>query len=96
MKENAEKFRAKWGAAEVALALQASGVPKGLEKRSAASYLRAGSLWASRYIRAQARGQSDTLNLYDDSAIAKVHTFVESRNGNGNHVRRSAAFRRAQ
>ncbi len=59
-----------WGAAELALALQAPGVPKNLTKRGAVSYLRTGSVWASRYIRAQTKGQTDTLNLYDTSALA--------------------------
>ncbi len=59
-----------WGAAEIALALQATSVPKALTKRSAASYIRSGSLWASRYIRTHRRGPQDTLNLYDNSALA--------------------------
>jgi endoglucanase len=61
------------GATELSLALEAAGgtanLPPGLPVRSAATYLRAAAAWASTWVRS-ASALSDTLNLYDVSALA--------------------------
>ena len=61
------------GATELARALQAAGspggLPAGLPVRSAATYLRAAAAWARAWIHGPG-ALSDTLNLYDVSALA--------------------------
>jgi endoglucanase len=60
------------GATELARALQESGhssTPAGLPVRSSATYLRAAAAWASAWFHSK-QALSDTLNLYDVSALA--------------------------
>ena len=62
------------GAAELARALQEAGaspgsLPAGLPVRSAATYLRVAAGWASAWVHSK-QALSDTLNLYDVSALA--------------------------
>ncbi len=60
------------GATELARALQQaghSGLPAGLPVRSSATYLRGAAAWAKAWIHSK-QALSDTLNLYDVSALA--------------------------
>ena len=61
------------GATELARALQSAGhsggLPAGLPVRSAGTYLRDAAAWASAWIHSK-QALSDTLNLYDVSALA--------------------------
>ena len=61
------------GATELSLALHAAGgpgnLPAGLPVRSAATYLRAAADWANAWVHGRS-ALSDTLNLYDVSALA--------------------------
>jgi endoglucanase len=61
------------GATELARALQEAGhpaaLPAGLPVRSAGTYLRDAASWASAWIHSK-QALADTLNLYDDSALA--------------------------
>ena len=61
------------GATELSLALHAAGspgnLPAGLPVRSAATYLRDAAVWASDWVHGSS-ALSDTLNLYDVSALA--------------------------
>jgi endoglucanase len=54
-----------WGAAEIALADEATGAPAGQLRADLATAAR----WARAYI---AQGHSDTFNLYDDGAVAEA------------------------
>ena len=58
-----------WGAAELALALQAGAPPGGLPHSDPQFYLSEVEHWAEAYIHSPGDGR-DTLNLYDDSGIA--------------------------
>ena len=57
------------GAAELALALEQPGAPRGLPHRDPRRYLRLAAHWARAYIHGP-NDAADTLNLYDVSALA--------------------------
>ena len=57
------------GAAELALALEQPGAPRGLPHRDPRRYLRLAAHWAHAYIHGP-NDAADTLNLYDVSALA--------------------------
>ncbi len=58
-----------WGATELYKALAAGPVPPGVPHRDAGAYLREAAHWAHAYITGP-NDAVDTLNLYDDSAVA--------------------------
>jgi len=82
------------GATELSLALDAAGQgdrPAGLPVRSAATYLRAAAVWAREWVHGPT-ALSDTLNLYDVSALAdyELYLAIGAQHASGLAVTRAA------